>query len=73
MIECRMRTNIYDARIQTHKIVQKNQNAAKTSRPKALTMHKILARIIQMRNGEEMGLNRQIEAKIWQFGYLAYD
>ena len=33
---------------------------------------KILARIIQMRNGEEMGSNGQIEAKIWQFEYLGY-
>ena len=34
---------------------------------------KILARIIQMRNGEEMVSNGQIEAKIWQFEYLEYD
>jgi hypothetical protein len=34
---------------------------------------KILARIIQMRNGEEMGSNRQIEAEIWHFGHLEYN
>ena len=28
---------------------------------------KILKRIIQMRNGEEMGSNGRIEAKIWKF------
>ncbi len=31
---------------------------------------KILAWLIQMRNGEKMGSNRQIEADIWQFGYM---
>jgi hypothetical protein len=31
---------------------------------------KILARIMQMRNGEEMGSNGQTKAKIWQFVYL---
>jgi hypothetical protein len=34
---------------------------------------KILKRIIQMRNGEEMGSNGWIEAEIWQFGYLGND
>jgi hypothetical protein len=36
MIENRMSTNIYDARIQKHKTVQKNQNAAKTSQSKTV-------------------------------------
>ena len=46
---------VFEIRL-THKTVQKNQNAAKTSRPKVIyNAWKILARIIQTRNGEEMG------------------
>jgi hypothetical protein len=33
----------------------------------------MLARILQMRNGEEMGSKGHIEAEIWQFGYLGYN
>ncbi len=32
----------------------------------------VFERIVQMRNGEEMGSNGQIEAEIWQFVYLGY-
>ncbi len=57
----------------TNKTVQKGQNAAKTSHPKATYNMKILAWLIQMRNGEKMGSNGQIETEIWQFGYLGDD
>ena len=42
----------------------------KLAGPKPFPKLKILARLFQMRIGEEMGSNGQIEAKIWQFGHL---
>ena len=57
----------------THITVQNVQNAAEMSHPKAIKKHiKIPAIIILMRNGEVMGSDRQIGAKMWQFGYLGY-
>ena len=42
-------------------------------RDQSLSHHiTILARLIQVSNGEEMGSNRRSEAEIWQFGYLGY-
>jgi hypothetical protein len=40
--------------------------------PKPFTTHKIQERLIEMRNGEEMGSNGQIEAEIWQFVYFLF-
>ena len=46
-----------------------SQNEPTQSRLQRIKIHE---RLIQMRNGEEMGSNGQIEAKIWQFVYLGY-
>ena len=44
-----------------------------TTHQNTLQRIKILTRIIQMRNGEEMGSNGWIEAEMWQFVYLGYN